>query len=172
MISSFEARNERVQQRIKQTSKDIEDALRINPALYSPANPKPVGKKYRKQIIYEVKERSQERINVNQQIKRDIVNTQDKIEALRQTFGPKRAKIAEKRQFLDEYELRAEIETDFSLSERQREVLKSLIAFIISIRHEAKVWQTADGFQVPGLLSSWQIVVDGAGADLKQKSRS
>ena len=172
MISSFEARNERVQQRIKQTSKDIEDALRINPALYSPANPKPVGKKYRKQIIKDVKERSQERINVNQQIKRDIVNTQDKIEALQQTFGPKRAKIAEKRQFLDEYELRAEIETDFSLTERQREVLKSLIAFITSIRHETKVWQAADGFQVPGLLSSWQIVVDGAGADLKQKSRS
>lgn len=171
MIASFEARNDRVQERINRTQKDIDDALRINPALYSPANPKPVGKKYRKQIIKDVKERSQVRADQNAQIKRDIVNTQDKIAALQQSFGPKREKLAEKRQFLDEYEMRAEIETDFSLSERQRTVLKSILSLTNSIRHEFKVWQTADGFQVPGLLSSWEIVVNSTTTDLKQKGR-
>jgi chromosome segregation ATPase len=167
MIQHMHSRKAKIAKKQEAALKEIGAVLRINPELYSPSNPRSIGRRNQKEIVRDLRARKTARMNVLETLQSEISRKAAKFASLEERLPDRRDKVSRKRDALLETEMRAGIETNFELDGNQRFALRSVLSLIRSIRREIQYWSKNESPQARSLLESWKICLDASVEEFK-----
>jgi hypothetical protein len=162
MIRHVRLRKAEIARNQEAVGKHIRAALRIDPGLYSPTNPRSIGQRNQKDIVRDLRARKAARTDRSVGLQSEIRRNEARLAGLEELLMDRRDKIGRRRTDLTETELRA------GLDESRRFALKSVASFARSIRREIDSWKTDEGRQPESLLESWQLSLEAHGEDLRR----